>query len=124
MKMDKCTVVVLGASDKKDRYSNKAVRLLVTKGYNVIPVHPRLKTIEGLTVFSQLERIDKEVHTLTVYVDPSRSTDLIGSILSSNPRRVILNPGAENPELEAALQTKQILYHKACTIVMLQTGQF
>ena len=33
-------VAILGASDKPDRYSNKAQRLLRQHGHTVVPVHP------------------------------------------------------------------------------------
>ena len=66
------TVAVLGASDKTDRYSNKAVRLLKSHHYHVLPIHPRLSVIEDLPVVASLNQIAEKVHTLTMYVGPSR----------------------------------------------------
>ena len=40
------SVAVLGASGNKNRYSNKAVRLLREKGYKVYPVHPTKEDIK------------------------------------------------------------------------------
>ena len=65
------TVVVLGASDKPERYSNRAVRMLLEHGHEVIPVHPSLQTEEGLTVVPSLARVPRPVDTLTVYVSPT-----------------------------------------------------
>lgn len=124
MTAEKLTVVVLGASDKKERYSNKAVRRLMAKGYRVIPVHPRLQSIEDLPVVPHLDKIDGNVHTLTMYVGAARSTAMADSIIKLNPGRVIFNPGAENPILESMLRDRQIDVLRACTLVMLQTGQF
>ena len=45
------TVAVVGASPKPDRYSNKAVNLLKVNGYNVIPVHPAVKEVNGIAVW-------------------------------------------------------------------------
>lgn len=118
------TVAVLGASDKKERYSNQAVVLLKERGHRVIPVHPVLAEIEGLPVVRKLEAISEAVDTLTVYVGPERSRGLIGAIVDLAPGRVILNPGAESPELEAALAEHGIPCQKACTLVLLRTGQF
>jgi predicted CoA-binding protein len=36
------TIVILGASDNPDRYSNKAFRLLRERRYHVVPVNPAL----------------------------------------------------------------------------------
>ena len=95
------TVAVLGASDKRERYSNKAVRLLVQHGHRVIPVHPRLEEIEGLTVVHELKNIDERIDTLTMYVGELRSTALMEDIMALKPGRVIFNPGAENDACEA-----------------------
>ncbi|MGF6846174.1 hypothetical protein QFZ51_001409 [Chitinophaga sp. W3I9] len=40
------------------------------------------------------------------------------------PRRIIFNPGAENPELEDIAREHNIQPVEACTLVMLSTGQF
>jgi hypothetical protein len=49
---------------------------------------------------------------------------LIDYLRSINPRRVIFNPGTENPELERALEKSGIQTEEACTLVLLHTGQF
>ena len=92
-------VVVLGASPKPDRYSNRAVRLLTEHGYRVIPVHPAAETIAGIDVRRRLAEIAEPVDTLTVYVSPAVSSPLQDEILRLRPERVIFNPGAENPGL-------------------------
>ena len=117
-------VVVLGASPKPERYSNKAVRLLAEKGYRVIPVHPVAESIEGLAVSRRLADICGEIHTLTLYVSPEKSSALLGEIVGLNPQRVVFNPGTENPELRAELQSRGIQTQEACTLVLLNTGQF
>jgi hypothetical protein len=117
-------VAVLGASNKPERYSFQAVKLLAEKGHAVCPVHPALATIDGVPVFKQLEDIRVALHTITVYVGPERSTALAAAILAARPQRVIFNPGAENPALAQQLQTAGIQVEDACTLVLLRTGQF
>jgi predicted CoA-binding protein len=117
-------VVVLGASAKSWRYSNQAVRLLKAQGYQVVPVHPKVRTIEELPVFPELRAVAGIVHTLTVYVGPERSRRLVDGIVRMRPRRVILNPGTESPELEERLREHHIPFIHACTLVMLRTAQF
>ena len=117
-------VAVLGASNKPERYSFQAVKLLAENGHAVFPVHPALATIDGAPVFKQLGDIPVSLHTLTVYVGPERSTALAAAILATRPQRVILNPGAENPALAQQLQAAGIDVWNACTLVLLRTGQF
>ncbi len=117
-------VAVLGASAKVDRYSYKAVRMLRSLGYEVYPVHPAVSEIEGLRVYRSLTEIGVPVDTITVYLSPKRSEGQREEILRSAPRRVIFNPGAENPVLAGALTRAGIEVLNACTLVMLTTGQF
>jgi predicted CoA-binding protein len=118
------TVAVLGASANPDRYSNMAVRRLREAGHRVIPVNPALEQIEGLPVTKSLGDIAEPVDTLTLYVGPQRLAPLTDDILRLAPKRVIFNPGTESPDLAAALDRANIPHLAACTLVMLQTGQF
>jgi predicted CoA-binding protein len=117
-------VVVLGASDNPERYSNMAVNRLLEHGHEVVPVHPKLDRIGDLSVVPSLGDVDGPVDTVTVYVSPKVSSSLTDAIATLSPRRVIFNPGAENPELEAALAGRGIETLRACTLVLLSTDQF
>lgn len=118
------TVAVLGASANPERYSNKAVRRLQEARHRVIPVNPALSEIEGLPVAKSLGAIEDPVDTLTLYVGPERLAAMTEAVVHLVPKRVIFNPGTESPELAAALDRAGIPHIKACTLVMLQTGQF
>lgn len=118
------TVVVLGASPKPERYSNQAVRALVEHGHRVIPVHPLLKKIAGVPVVPALSGVKGPVSTLTLYVGPERGKELLDDMINLGPDRVIMNPSTESDEIEEALNAKGIAVLRACTLVMLRTGQF
>ena len=124
MALSRQRVVVVGASAKPERYSNRAVRLLIQHGHEVVPINPAAPSIEGLPVVPRLEALTGHVHTLTLYVSAKRSSLLEGSITKLQPDRVIFNPGAENPALRATLEAQGIHTEEACTLVLLNTGQF
>jgi uncharacterized protein len=117
-------VAVIGASDKAERYSYQAFKLLQEKGHTVYPVHQRIELIDGVSVFSSIKEIPSVVDTVTMYVAPDISNQLAPDILAKKPKRIIFNPGAENPQLAALAQTQGIKTINACTLVMLRTGQF
>ena len=117
-------VVVLGASNKPHRYAYKAMLMLQEYGYHVIPVHPKLETIDGIVVKHNLQQIHQTIDTLTVYLGSQRSTPLIDDIIKLNPSRVILNPGTESEALELALLHNDISFVKDCTLLMLKHGRF
>lgn len=117
-------VVVLGASDKQDRYSYKALKLLKEHGYTVMPVHPVLDQIEGTPVYKNLSEISAEIDTITLYVNPEILKKHVDQIIRIHPRRVIFNPGTESEAIEKQLLELGINPLRACTLVMLRTGQF
>ncbi|MCX6111878.1 MAG: CoA-binding protein [Proteobacteria bacterium] len=117
-------VVVLGASNKEDRYSNIAVRRLKEKGYNVIPVHKIIKEVYGIPVHHNLSDIRETIHTVTVYVNKEVSDNMSADILGLKPKRIIFNPGAENYDLKKKAEAQGIEVVFACTIVMVTAGTF
>lgn len=117
-------VAILGASQKPDRYAYKAFKMLREYGHNPLPVSRNVKEVEGVAAVISVLEIHEPVETLTMYVGANISTGLQDEILKLNPKRVIFNPGTENPELEAALKAAKIEVVEGCTLVMLKTNQF
>lgn len=117
-------VAVIGASDKPERYSYLAVKLLQEKGHTVFPVHQRIKMIDGQKVYPSIKDITEPIDTISLYVAADVSTQLSRDLFEKNPKRIIFNPGAENSELEKSASMVGIKTLNACTLVMLRTGQF
>lgn len=118
------SAAVLGATPKEDRYSFKAVRMLKEHGFRPIPVHPAGHVVDGIKSLTSIEEISEPVDTLTIYVSAGISSGELDKILKLKPRRVIFNPGAENPDLAAKLKEAGIETVEACTLVMLRTDQY
>lgn len=117
-------VVVLGASPKTDRYACKAMRQLQQHGYAAIPVNPAFTDVLGERCYDSIAEVPQPIDTVTMYLGAARSTPLIDEILAAKPRRIIFNPGAENPDLANAAQDRGIEVVEGCTLVMLAQGSF
>jgi predicted CoA-binding protein len=120
----KKTTLIIGASPKKERYSNMALNLLKEKGYHVIPVNPATENIDGVKTIKNLTELKEPVHTVTLYVNAKRLTDMAENIIKIKPERIIFNPGTESKELMEKFNSKGIETLEACTLVMLNTGQY
>jgi len=116
-------VVILGASDNRRRYANRAQHKLVEHGHRVIPVNPNLKEVEGVPTTS-LDEVPDRVDTVTVYLGRDRLLPLVPALAASAPRRVILNPGADDPEVVQALESEGLNVQRACTLVLLDADRF
>src|SRR5690242_1168548 len=99
--MSDLTTLVLGASPKPDRYSNLAVRRLVQHGHPVVAIGLRENTIDAVKILREIPA-DAAVHTVTLYMNETNQRSWEQRILALKPKRIIFNPGAENPSLEKA----------------------
>lgn len=118
-------VAVIGASSDTSRYSYKAMEMLEEYGHKPVPVHPREEEVRGHKVIHNLGELkDKNIDTITVYVNPAISDKYEKDMIQVKPKRVIFNPGAENPRLAESLSKNGIGVENACTLVLLRTGQY
>ncbi|MEY2494391.1 MAG: uncharacterized protein QOJ45_883 [Verrucomicrobiota bacterium] len=118
------TVAVLGASPKPERYAYKAMEMLEEYGHRPVPINPAFDEIRGKKCYPNISDAPGPIDTVTLYLGETRSTPLIDEIISAKPRRLIMNPGAENDVLATQAEKAGIEVVKGCTLVMLRTGQF
>ncbi|WP_461129590.1 CoA-binding protein [Spirosoma aerophilum] len=115
--------VIVGATEKSGRYANLAAYSLLRHGHDIELIGSREGEIEGRPIQTgQPELVD--VDTVTLYVGPQNQPPLYDYIKSLKPKRVIFNPGTENPDFERQLQAEGIEPLEACTLVMLSTGTY
>lgn len=120
--MDKKTLVI-GASEKPERYSYKAIKRLVEHGHNVKALSLRPGQVDNVDF--DVENIAYTgIDTVTMYVGPKNQNPYFDYIESLKPRRVIFNPGTENPEFYKRLKNEDIEVLEACTLVLLATDQY
>jgi predicted CoA-binding protein len=116
--------IVLGASTNETRYSNKAVKALKRNGFEVVPISIKKGAIEGITILNGEPKV-KDVHTVTLYMNPIRQEPYYDYIVNDlNPKRIIFNPGTENAELIRLANEQGIETEIACTLVMLSVGNY
>lgn len=118
------TTLVVGASTNPSRYSFMAVELLKKYGHPVIACGMKTGSIQNTPIVTEYPK-KLDVDTVTIYVNPkNQSKEFMTEILKLNPRRIIFNPGAENDLFEQHALENGIEVENACTLVLLQTGQY
>ena len=115
--------LVLGASLNPHRYSNKALHRLSKNAIEVKAFGLKKGTVCGIDIDTELQP-HKNIHTVTLYLNPKRQESYYEYIIGLNPHRVIFNPGTENPEFQQLLREASIHYEDACTLVLLLTNQY
>ena len=115
--------LVLGASTKPDRYSFKAITMLVEKGYSVIAIGQNTGEVAGVKIYTKAIPLS-QINTVSLYLNHARQRDYYNYIVEAKPKRVIFNPGTENPEFYQLLKLNNIKVEVACTLVLLTTNQY
>ncbi|WP_417608262.1 CoA-binding protein [Owenweeksia hongkongensis] len=115
--------LVIGASHNPARYSYMAVKMLKQYKHEVVALGRRARGVEDWEIIDGTPDIPN-LDTITVYLNADNQKEYYDYFLKLNPRRVIFNPGAENPELVALLSKNGIETENACTLVMLRSNQF
>ncbi|MEM5564669.1 CoA-binding protein [Psychroserpens sp. AS72] len=120
--MNKKTLVI-GASLKPERYSNIAINRLTSYNHDVVAIGLREGNVAGITIDTNLMPY-KDIDTVTLYLNPQRQKAYYDYIIGLHPKRIIFNPGTENPEFQNLLKQEGIYFEEACTLVLLSTNQY
>ena len=115
--------LVFGASLKPDKYSNKALNMLVSKNFDVVAFGLHEGNVASVSVESCLKN-HLNIHTITLYLSSKNQKQYYNYILSLEPKRVIFNPGTVNKEFCKLLESQNIKAEIACTLVLLSTNQY
>ncbi len=121
--MEKNKTLVLGASENPARYSNMAIKKLIARQQPVVAIGKKKGLVSGI----QIETTQKPftgIDTVTIYLNPLHQKEYYQYIISLQPKRIIFNPGAENDELFDLAVQHHIKPLEACTLVLLNTGQY
>lgn len=120
---EKNATLIVGASSNPARYSYIATRMLLERKHEV-----ELLGLREDVVFDK--KIDKErkdyknIDTIGLYIGPPRQVELYDYLIGLKPRRVIFNPGTENPEFMNLLRQEGIEVEAACMLVMMSVGTY
>lgn len=121
--MQSRVTMVLGASPNPERYSYLATEQLAQKGHAVYPYGIKKGMIGSLPIVQDWP-VPGSIDTLTLYLGPQAQEAYFDQIIELKPKRIIFNPGTENPILEGLAKAAGIATIEACTLVMLTTGQY
>jgi len=121
--MEQKKTLVLGATNNPARYAYLAANRLVAAGHEIVNIGVKKGEVAGVPIQTAGD-VRSDVHTITLYIGPHRQPEYYRYIIDTKPKRIIFNPGTENPELKALAQQQGIETLEACTLVLLSTGQY
>lgn len=114
--------LVVGASTNPERYAYKAIRALRRHNIPVKAFGLREGQVDDVAIHTSLPADQPD--TITLYVGPDRQAPLIPQLIALKPRRILFNPGTENPVFIQQAQSAGIETELACTLVLLASNQY
>ena len=117
--MSEKRIAIIGASNKRERYANKAVRAYRDAGFTVYPVHPQEKEVEGLRVYKSVLDISEQIDEVSLYIPAAAGMQIIEQIAQKGIKKVYFNPGTESDELVAKAKQRGIDPLLTCSILAL-----
>jgi predicted CoA-binding protein len=111
------SVAVIGASNDRTRFGNKAVRAFASKGWRVFPVNPNEKEVEGLPAFSGISQVPERPDWVTCYLRPALLKPLLGEIAEKGCDELWLNPGTTSDTVLGECDRLKLNAVQGCSIL-------
>lgn len=111
------SVAIIGASNDRRKYGNKAVRAFQQQGYTVYPVNLGEERIEGLPVFRSILDVPARPQLLSVYLPPALTLRVLPDIAAKGCDELWLNPGTDSEQVIAEAGRLGLNVIQACSIV-------
>ena len=111
------TVAIVGASNDRSKFGNKALRAFQAEGHTVVPINPHEQDVEGVKAYRSVLDVPGDIDMATVYVQPDVGTELLDEFERKRIPEIWINPGAESDELMAEASRRGLNVIFACSIV-------
>ena len=111
------TVAIVGASNHREKFGNRAVRAFQAAGYTVIPVNPHESVVEGIPSYASVLDVPGPIDMATVYVPPDVGITLLEGFERKQIGEIWFNPGSESDELIAEAHRRKLNVIEACSII-------
>jgi predicted CoA-binding protein len=115
--------LILGASENPERYANIAAHKLTAYHHPIVNIGIKKGIVANEPILTD-KPVFKDIDTITLYVGAKNQPEWYDYILQTKPKRIIFNPGTENPELQTLAQKNGIETVDACTLVLLSIGEY
>ncbi len=115
--------LVIGGSPKPVRFSNKAIRKLLSFGHEVVAIGLKESAVDSVEIITGKPDF-KNIHTVTMYIGIKKQVEYYEYILKLQPSRIIFNPGTENSKFSEYARENGIEVIEHCTLIMLNEGSF
>jgi len=110
-------VAIIGASNDRRKFGNRALRAFREQGNTVVPINPHESEVEGLKAYRSVLDVPGPIDMASFYVPPEIGEQVIDDIAKKKIVEVWLNPGAESENLIRRAESLHLKPIVACSII-------
>ena len=110
-------IAIIGASNDRRKFGNKALRAFRQQGYTVVPVNPHEKAVEGERAYRSVLDYPGTIDEASLYVHPEVGLTVLADLAEKKIPAVWLNPGADSPEVIRRAEALGVRPIVACSIL-------
>lgn len=116
--MAKKKFAVIGATDNAEKYGNRIFKNLTKRGYEVYPVNPNLKEIEGVKCYPSLADVPVKVDVVDFVVPPKVTESILKECKKLGLDNIWLQPGSESDAAIAFCRDNNFkVVHDTCVML-------
>jgi uncharacterized protein len=109
---------VVGATDNPRKYGHQIFKNLKSRGYEVYPVNPKHKELEGTSCYASLADIPIKVDVVDFVVSPGVTEEILKECKELGLSRISLQPGSESEAAIAFCRKNSLkVVHDVCVML-------
>ena len=109
---------IVGATNNPEKYGNQIFKNLRRRGYEVYPVNPRLKELEGVKCYASLDDIPVKVDVVDFVVPPEVTEVILKDCKRLWLNHIWLQPGSESEAAIAYCHENNLkVVHDVCVMI-------
>lgn len=93
-------IAVVGFSRSGKKFGNMAGKELVTRGYEIYPVHPDALEINGVTCHPTLKSLEGKVDALLIVIPPENVPSVLEEAAQTGLKNIWLQQGSWSQEVQ------------------------
>ena len=109
---------IVGSFRNKEKVAYKIMQDMEKKGYEVYPVNPNMKIVDGKVSYKSISDIPFDIDVADIVTPPDVTEKIVEECLKKGIKRVWLQPGAESDKvIEFCHENNIKVLHSICIMI-------
>ena len=121
LKQKNVRIALVGASNEPHKFGNRIYLELRSKGYDIVPINPKDKLIEGDRAYASIGMMEELPDIVNFVVPPPIAMKVAQEAVELGIEHLWFQPGSESNELETWLKGTNGIKYLVNSCIMVET---